>query len=386
MKEYFGKPISKLGFGLMRLPFFGKSDSSPLDIDQITQMADLFLQHGFSYFDTAYAYHGGQSEVAFREAVSSRYPRDAFQITTKLPLWRPLNHDEMREITNESLTRLGVDFFDLYFLHSVGPDRFEMLEQIKAFDYLQSLKTEGITKNVGFSYHGDPESLGRLLDSFTPGFIDIVQLQINYFDWENPEVQSRRLYETVYERGIGIIIMEPVKGGLLADFDPDVAQILKQVDPQASLSSWALRFVLELPGVVCVLSGMSNIDHVIDNIKTAESYTPLTDSNKDLLQAVISGLAALPTIDCTDCRYCVDDCPQHINTPRIIQILNDYTKYRNLPSSRRQYGFATGGGFGGGGSPTGKSSDCEECRTCEEHCPQDLDIVGAHKQAAELFE
>jgi len=386
MREYFGKPIKKLGFGFMRLPYLGRDERSPIDIEQVKQMVDLYLSHGYTYFDTAYNYHGGQSEVAFREAVTERYPRDAFQLTTKLPLYRPHSFDEMRAITDESLARTGLEFFDLYFLHGIGPDRFPLLEQIKAWDYIKNLKAEGKARNVGFSYHGPADALAKILDEREPGEIDIVQLQINYLDWESPQVQSRLCYETVVERGIGVIVMEPVKGGSLANFADEAAGLLKAVEPDASIASWAMRFCLGLEGVVSVLSGMSTLDQVADNVKTADSFVPLTDSDLELLKQVIVALERVPTIPCTNCRYCVDDCPQNINTPRIIEILNDYIRYRNATGGRRQYGFAVGGGFSGNEPPRGKSSDCTQCGTCEQHCPQEIDIIGAHMQAVELFE
>jgi len=385
MREYFGRPIKKLGFGLMRLPYLGTNERSPIDIEQVKQMVDLYLGQGYSYFDTAFNYHGGQSEVAFRTAVTERHPRESFQLTTKLPLYRPHSFEEMQAITDESLQRTGLDYFDLYFLHGIGPDRMEMLDQMDAWGYLQSLKERGLARNVGFSYHGPADALAKALDAHH-GEIDIVQLQVNYHDWDSPAVQSRLCYETVVERGIGVIIMEPVKGGSLANFPPEVAHLLTDVDPEASLASWAMRFCLGLEGVVCVLSGMSALDQVVDNLKTAESFTPLTDSDRELLKEVIKALDRIPTIPCTDCRYCVDECPEHINIPRIIQILNEYTKYQNALGGRRQYGFATSGGFGGNEPPRGKSSDCTACGTCEQHCPQDIDIIGANERAVELFE
>jgi predicted aldo/keto reductase-like oxidoreductase len=386
MKEYFGKPIKKLGFGLMRLPYTGSNERSPVDVEQVKQMVDHYLENGYSYFDTAYGYHGGQSEVVFRQAVTERYPRDAFQLTTKIPLYRPHSAEEMRAITDESLSRAGLDFFDLYFLHGIGPDRVAMLDQMGAWDYLQGLKAEGVAKNVGFSYHGPAEALERILEARQPGDIDIVQLQVNYLDWDSPAVQSRLCYEAVVSRGIGVIIMEPVKGGSLANFPDEVARILKAADPDASLASWAMRFCLGLEGVVSVLSGMSNLAQVQDNVKTAESFTPLSEAELALLPEVIEAIERIPLIPCTDCLYCIDECPERIPIPRIISILNDYTKYQNQMGSKRQYGFATGGGFGGMDQPRGKASDCTACGTCEQHCPQDIDIIAANELAVQLFE
>ena len=370
----------------MRLPVLGGDDRSPIDIEQVTQMVDLYLENGYTYFDSAYNYHSGQSEVAFREAVSSRYDRDAFQFTTKLPLRRPMDKSEMRALTDESLSRSGLSFFDLYFLHGIGADRLEMIDSCDGWGYMRGLKEEGIAKNIGFSYHGNADGLKRILDARQPDEIDIVQLQINYLDWESSMVQSRLCYEACVERGIGVIVMEPIKGGSLANFTGEIADMFKAADPDASIASWALRFVMELEGVVTVLSGMSALDQVVDNVKTANAFAPLTAENHEMLKEVIKAIDRVPLIQCTDCRYCVDDCPENINTPRIMDVLNDYTKYNNLQGARRQYGFATGPGFGGDGPVFGKASDCTKCRLCEENCPQELAIVDLHEKAAALFE
>ena len=237
--------------------------------------------------------------------------------------------------------------------------------------------------------------MSRFLDARKPGEIDIVQLQINYLDWESPSVQARLCYEAALAHEVGIIVMEPVKGGLLSNLTPEVLEVFKRADAkeadgngvstQASPSSWALRFVLGLEGVINVLSGMSNLEQMEDNIQTAENFKPLSAAELDMLQEVIAALEAVPTLPCTDCRYCVDDCPQKINTPQIIAALNEYTKYQNLRTSMRQYEFTTLG-FPAGVNVSGKSSECTACGTCEEHCPQEIAIIEAHKQAAKLFE
>jgi len=385
MKEFFGKPINKLGFGFMRLPVLGRDDRAPVDIEQVKQMVDYFLENGYTYFDTAYNYHGGMSEVAFREAVVERYPRDAFQLTTKLPLRRPMDKTQMRAMTNESLSRTGLEYFDLYFLHGINAGSLPVIDSSKGWEYMFDLKKEGITKNFGFSYHGDAEGLKQILGRFEPGEIDIVQLQINYLDWDSPSVQSRLCYEAVRDYGAGIIIMEPIKGGSLANFDGEVAEIFKAADPEASFASWALRFCYSLEGVVSVLSGMSTLDQVVDNVATANNFKPLTEADMGVIKEAMAALERVPLIQCTECRYCVDDCPEHINTPGILSLMNEYTKYRNLSGARRSYGFAIGAGFGDS-APAGKASDCTECRNCEKICPQELPITDYLKEAAALFE
>ena len=383
MKDYFGKPIKKLGFGFMRLPTFPGKPESEIDYEQVKKMVDLYMQRGFTYYDTAYRYHGGKSEEAIRIAVSERFDRDKFQVTTKLPVSKNTTLDEMKKMTQTSLDRAGLNFFDLYFIHGIGHGPVEMLDEIKAWDYLKSVKESGKSKNIGFSFHGSADTLNKILDVQGKN-IDIVQLQINYVDWDDEDVQARKCYEACVAHGIGVIVMEPVRGGALSNFTPEVAAILKKANPEVSLASWAIRFTMALDGVVTVLSGMSELSHVDDNTKTADSFTPLSDAEMKVIANVMDELKKIPTIPCTECRYCVNDCPQKINTPGILNLLNEYTLYQNLPGAKRIYGFVTGGGpFGG--SPA-KASDCTGCGSCEGICPQKIKIIDAHKKAVSLFE
>ena len=379
MKDYFGAPIKKLGFGFMRLPVFPGKPESDIDYEQVKKMVDLYIERGFTYFDTAFGYHGGNSEVAIRKAVSERFPRDKFQVTTKIPLWDALSFDEMSRRTQTSLDRTGLDFFNLYYLHGVRPDRLETLAGMKAWDYLRSVKDSGKSNNIGFSYHGDGDSLNRILDTHGE-YIDIVQLQINYLDWEK---QSKACYDAAFSRGIGIIVMSPVKGGALSNFTPEVAAVFKKANPDVSLASWALRFAMHLEGIVTVLSGMTAIEHVDDNTKIAETMGPLTDAEMKVIAQAMEEVNKIPTIPCTLCRYCVDDCPKNIDSPGIINILNEYTKYQSFPSSKRIYSLVTSGIWG---QIPAKSSDCIECGECERHCPQDIKIIEAHREAVKMFE
>ena len=384
MKNYFGTPVKKLGFGFMRLPALNKNPDD-IDIEQVKKMVDLYMERGFSYFDTAFVYNNGKSEEAFRMAVSDRYPREAFQAATKLPLWQPISFDEMKEMTQTSFSRMGLDYADLYLLHGIGPEKLEMVDRIKAWGYIDSVRESGKAKNIGFSYHGDSDTLNRILDVHAKD-LDMVQLQINYLDWEDENVQARKCYEAAVSHGLGIIVMEPAKGGLLSDFTPAVADIFTRANPDVSFASWALRFPLNLDGVVTVLSGMSSFAQIEDNIRIAEEAAPLTEAENAVIGEAMEELKKVPTIPCTGCRYCVDGCPQKINTPKILDILNDYIKYKNVTSTRRIYGMVTSayGPFGTG--VAAKSSDCTECGSCEEHCPQKIEIIKAHKEAAALFE
>ena len=381
MKNYFGKPIKKLGFGFMRLPTLPGKPESDIDIEQVKKMVDLYMERGFTYYDTAYGYHGGKSEEAIRQAVVERFDRDAFQVTTKLPVREKLTPDDLKQMTQTSLDRAGLKYFDLYFLHGIGRG-LEMLDHAKAWDYLRSVKEDGKSKNIGFSFHGDADTLNKILDEHGK-YIDIIQLQINYLDWEDPGVQSKKCYDVAVAHDVGVIVMEPVKGGSLANFTPEVAEVFKKANPNASVASWALRFPIALEGVVTVLSGMSDIDQVDDNTKTADNMGPLTDADMKVIAQAMEELKKIPQVPCTECRYCVDDCPQHINTPGIIRLMNDYTKYQNLPSSKRMYGMITSGMWG---ATPAKASDCIACGVCETRCPQEIKIIDAHKEAVSLFE
>ncbi|MCL2227307.1 MAG: aldo/keto reductase [Oscillospiraceae bacterium] len=379
MKDYFGAPIKKLGFGFMRLPGFEGKPDSEIDYELTNKMTDLYLENGFTYFDTAFVYHGGNSEVAIRKALTERHDRSKFQVTTKLPLWQELSFDQMRDMTKTSLERTGLDHFNLYFLHGIGPERVEMIEKMKAFEYLRELKDNGKSKNVGFSYHGDGDSLNSLLDKHAE-HIDIVQLQINYLDWEET---AKKCYDAAIAHDVGIIVMSPLKGGSLSNFTPEVAGVFKKANPEASVTSWGLRFPMHLEGVITVLSGMSNLQQVEDNIKIADTMGSLSADEMKVIDEAMTEMKKIPTIPCTMCRYCVDCCPKKINSPSIIGLLNEYTLYQNLPGAKRMYNMFTGGAWGG--APA-RSSDCVDCGECERHCPQKIKIIEAHKDAVKLFE
>ncbi|MGI6578088.1 MAG: aldo/keto reductase [Eubacteriales bacterium] len=363
--------IPKLGFGAMRLP---RTDSGEMDLEQVKEMVDIFLDRGFTYFDTAYVYN--DSEVTLREALVKRHPRDAFQIATKMPLWAVNSAEDYEKRFQESLERLGVDYIDFYLLHNLSGDRIDVTEELGGWDYMKSLKADGRARHIGFSFHDSPERLDEILTKHPE--CEFVQLQINYADWEDSKIQSRRCYEVARKHNKPIIIMEPVKGGSLASMSPEIREIFEAANPNASVPSWAVRYCASLEGVVTVLSGMSNTEQVLDNTGYMSKFEPLTDSEQKTIDKVVEALRSIPTIPCTSCRYCVDDCPQNINIPGIIDTLNNYTLFDNLDGSKRSYGFVSSRG--------GKASDCIECASCEDRCPQQIEIMAAMKKATGLFE
>ena len=289
--------MPKLGFGLMRLP----ENDGVIDQEQVCRMTDAYLDAGLTYFDTAYVYHGGNSEKIVKEALVKRHSRDSFTVATKLPAWCMKEEADRDRIFNEQLERCGVDYFDFYLLHSVEEGgNGETYDRLNCWEWAMEKKAAGKIRHFGFSFHGSPEYLEKLLDAHPE--VEFVQIQLNYADWENPVVQSGRLYEILRRRRVPIIVMEPVKGGTLAKLTPDLEAKFKAVRPEKSIASWALRFVASLPGVMTVLSGMSTPEQVADNLRTFTHFEPLTDAEKSAVEEVRAAMMGVPQIGCTACR------------------------------------------------------------------------------------
>lgn len=370
--DFLGKEIPKLGFGLMRLPMNGNE----IDMAQTEKMVDRFMEQGFTYFDTAYVYIGGKSEVAAREAIVERYPRESFQLATKMPAWMVQKYEDMQPIFDTQLDRTGAGYFDYYLLHSLGHDRFEQLEKVGAWKFVREMKEKGLIKHLGFSFHDKAEYLDQLLTDHPE--TEFVQLQINYVDWEDSNIQARLCYEVTRKHNKPVIIMEPVKGGSLAVMSPEVQAIFKEANPDLSIASWAVRYTASLDRIITVLSGMSNLEQMEDNLSYMADFQPLTNSDREVIARVVKELEKTPVIPCTSCRYCVDDCPQKINIPGVFESYNNYKLYQNLPGAKGHYGWMTGGG--------GKASSCIACGVCESHCPQHIAIIESLKGVAEIFE
>ena len=370
---YLGESIPKLGFGLMRLPMLGEE----VDIEQTKQMVDLFLEKGFTYFDTAYGYLGGKSEMAVKTALVDRYPRKKFQLATKLPAWAgAANAEEAKNMFWTSLKRTGAGYFDFYLLHNLGDTRTQVFENFGIWDFIKEQKAAGKIKHLGFSFHDKADVLDQVLTAHPE--VEFVQLQINYADWDSDSVQSRLCYETARKHNKPVIIMEPVKGGNLATLPESVASIFKVANPKASLPSWAVRFAASLDGLVTVLSGMSTLDQMKDNVSYMEHFQPLTDDERKVIADVQAALAAMPTIPCTGCQYCMKGCPQEINIPGAFSSMNLYLTYNNLEGAKGNYGWTTSKG--------GKPSTCIACGQCEAVCPQHISIIEELKRTADLME
>ena len=380
MKNYLGKDIKKLGFGLMRSPFI----SADGDTDTMKKMVDTYMAAGFSYFDTSYIYGQGVSESHTKEILVKRYPRDDFQFATKLPMWILEKPEDMQKCLDTSLDRTGLNYIDFYMLHGLSAaksDRFpgsylDKADTLGAWDFLKFAKKEGKVKHIGFSYHDSAELLDKLLTEHPE--TEFVQLQINYADWEDETIQSRKCYETAIKHNVPVIAMEPLKGGTLLKLRPEVEAIFKTADPEVCLASWAIRYAASLDGIITVLSGMQSIDIVNQNVSYMRDFKPITDRERIMIENVVAKLKSVDTIQCTSCCYCVDECPKKIRIPNIFEYINDYRIYADLNYSKRRYGNIT--------TDTGKASDCIACGVCESRCPQKLQIIEKMKEAALLLE
>ena len=362
--------MPKLGFGLMRLP---EKDGS-VDIEHVSRMVDVYMQAGMNYFDTAYVYHGGNSEKAIKEALVKRWPRDKFMLATKLPAWCLKEPADRDRIFNEQLERCGVDYFDFYLLHSIEDGgNGDTYERLDCFNWALQKKAEGKIRHFGFSFHGSPAYLIQVLDRHPE--VEFVQIQLNYADWKNPVVRSGELYEILHARNVPMIIMEPVKGGMLAGLTPELEAMYKAVRPEASVASWALRFVGSLPGVMTILSGMSAEEQVRDNIGTFTNFEPLTDEERELVGKVRDIMLNVPQIGCTSCRYCTPGCPMNISIPDVFRAVNTMTLYGDVFRPKAFYGGVIGQGHG-------RAADCIGCGQCESVCPQHLPIIDLLKDAA----
>ncbi|MDR2721949.1 MAG: aldo/keto reductase [Coriobacteriaceae bacterium] len=372
---YLGEDIPKLGFGLMRLPKTDRNNDTSIDIEQVKDMVDIFMDAGFTYFDTAFGYHGGFSEVAAKEAIVARYPRESFQLATKMPASSARSAEAAHAMFYTSLERSGAGYFDYYLMHNMGGTRTALFEKYGIWDFVSEQKEKGLIKHFGFSFHDKAEPLEALLKAHPEA--EFVQLQINYADWESPVVEARKCYEVARAFNKPIIIMEPVRGGSLATLPTSVADVFKAADSAASLPSWALRFAASKEGIITTLSGMSTPEQVHENVALMRDFKPLTAEEHQVITKAQEALEALPNIACTACKYCLEECIEGIQIPSILSTLNTYLKYENLEGARRGYGFAT---------MRVKASACTECGACERVCPQQIAIIDELKRSVELLE
>ena len=363
---------SKLGFGLMRLP---KDKQGQIKLDEVQRMVDSYMERGFNYFDTAYVYEG--SEEAIRQTLVEKYPRDVYTLADKLPAWKLTCQEDVERIFQESLNRTGVDYFDFYLLHSVEKSHYPTYEKYQCFDFIQEMKKQGKIKYMGFSFHDDADFLDKVLTEHPE--VDFVQLQLNYLDWENGVIQSRRNYEVARKHHKPIVVMEPIKGGTLASFSDDIEKIYKDYAPQKSIASWALRYVASLEGVMTILSGMSNAQQMNDNLDTMTHFEKINNEEAKLIKQVTDQVLSYPTIPCTKCRYCTPGCPMHIQIPDLFTAYNSAKMYGENRRYQTYYKDHSTGDY----QP---AKACIACGQCESVCPQHLEIISLLKEVSEVFD
>lgn len=344
-------------------------------MEQLKQMVDEFLGNGFTYFDTSYAYHNGRSEEALRKSVVERYPRDQFTIATKLPTFLIQTEDQVEDIFAQQLKNLGTDYVDYYLLHAMMEGGYKKYDKFHLWDFVGEQKAKGLVKHMGFSFHAGPQLLDRLLKEHPE--VDFVQLQINYADWENPSVTARANYEVARKHGKSIVVMEPVKGGALADPPEAVRKIFDETDSAASYASWAIRYAASLDGIITVLSGMSNVAQMEDNLSYMKNFKALNGQEQAAVRKAQEAITGIKSIPCTACHYCTAGCPKKIPIPEIFEARNKQLVWGQLEEGRAAYEKAVSG--------AGSASDCIACGQCERACPQQINVTERLKDCAGVF-
>ena len=367
------KNVGKLGFGMMRLPRKGDG----IDIEETKKLVDAFMISRFNYFDTAFAYPG--SEEAIKEALVNRYPRKSYYLASKCAIWSGCKEKEDAEKELDiSLERTGAGYFDFYLLHALNKDSAKTFEEWGLWEYFLKKKEEGLIKHLGFSFHDSPEVLDDILSKHPEA--EFVQLQINWADWEDPKVQSKGSWEVARKHNKDIIVMEPVKGGLLADPHPLVKEVFSSSDPNASPASWAIRFASSLDGVMTVLSGMNTLEMLGDNVKTMWNFKGFDEKQRETIEKAREVFSSLPSIPCTKCDYCAKVCPMDIGISGTFAAMNTLLLYGNETIAKDRYKALV---INKGRKNPEK---CIKCGKCEEACPQHIEIRSNLEKAKEHFQ
>ena len=371
MNKYYPEIKKNFGFGCMRLPMIGEE----VDYEEMNKMVDAFLESGFNYFDTAHGYLNGKSELALKKCLTSRYPREAYILTNKLSGFHFNTQEEIRPLFESLLEACGVTYFDFYLMHAQNAALFEKYKACKAYETAFELKEEGKIKHVGISFHDTADVLDQILTEYPQ--LEVVQIQLNYVDFENPKVQSRQCLEVCRKHGKPAIIMEPVKGGSLVNLPEDAQKIFDALE-SGSNASYAIRFAASQEGVMMVLSGMGSMEMMTDNVSYMKDFVPLNEAEYQAIDKVVEVFQNIECIPCTACKYCTEVCPQGVKIPDIFDVYNDYKKYNNESSAFVYNNFVCGKG--------GKASECVKCGACEAACPQKLPIRDLLDEVVEAFE
>ena len=346
---------SRLGFGLMRLPVL---ENGEIDQAQVEKMVDTALENGVNYFDTAYGYHDGKSETCIREALVKRYDHNKYFLATKLPFWKMECEEDVAKLFNEQLEKTGTDYFDYYLLHCLNKENFEKAVNFKAIEYCEKMKAEGKIKKFGFSFHDDAETLEKILKHYDKW--EFIQLQLNYYDLDKEDYQKQLALANEYN--LPVIVMEPVRGGFLARTVPQGKEVIDAAYGENKLAALALSYVDALPGVFLTLSGMSNMEQMVDNINTYKSPIPMDEKAEKVIADVMTAIKNFKVVDCTKCEYCMP-CPAGLNIPKLFEIYSAYETFKSEWGAKESLK-----------KEEKQPADCVGCRACENKCPQHIKI------------
>ena len=372
--------MKKLGFGLMRLPLLDPNDDASVDIEQAKQMVDLFMARGFTYFDTAIMYHNCVSQRVAKEILVDRYPRESFTLATKLHSAFFDSFEDRDRVFREQLEQTGAGYFDYYLIHGVEESNYPKYERFDCFNWVLEKKEQGLVRHAGFSFHGTPELLDRILTKYPA--LEFVQMQLNYLDWESEWVQSRAVYEVATRHGKPVVVMEPVKGGTLAKVPESVERLFQDAAPEMSAPSWAIRFAATQENVMVVLSGMSSLAQVEDNTGYMENFVPLTPEEIALTHRAADLINGKITVACTGCSYCTEGCPKKIPIPKYFSLYNE-----DMREDLEEKGWTVNESYYERLTESfGKASDCIACGQCEGVCPQHLPIIRFLRDVAQHYE
>ena len=368
---------SKFGFGCMRLPQTDENDPTSINQELFNQMVDIYMEKGFNYFDTSYAYHNGVSEIAIRKAVVERYPRESYKICDKMPTWALTSSEDNDKYVNEMLERLGIDYFDVFFMHNINVPWLKLAEEHNGFEYIKKMKENGKAKKIGFSFHDNANLLKELLDKYGD-FLDIVQLELNFLDWEDRNIQAHECYDLCVEHGLDVYVMEPLKGGVIVNVSDEIKNDFKEFNPDKSIASLAIRFCASLENVKMVLSGMSKMSDLLDNCDTYENFEPITSEEREFLSEMANKLYSTLAVPCSECGYCIKECPSEIPISKYFHV---YNSSKNQPQSniyRLYYDKLC--------DEEVPADDCTYCETCIDFCTQKIDIPTELENVRNHFE